>query len=133
MVGGPASDLLVGGLGRSILIGGGGSDLLVARGAAILIGGTTDYDTNVVALDAVLAEWSRTDASYQKRISDLLGPTAGGTAGGLNSGYYLNPTTVHNDGVKNILTGGYGLDWFFPSAQDLVLGLKFGEVVTKIS
>jgi hypothetical protein len=127
LVGGPVSDILVGALGRSIVIGGGGADILTARGDAVLISGSTTYDTNLIALDAILAEWSRTNASYQTRVNNLIGPSAGGTAGGLNGPYYFNPITVSSDGAKNILVGGSGPDLFFAGVLDSVFGKKAGE------
>jgi surface-anchored protein len=128
LVGGNSTDVLTGGLGRSILIGGGGRDLLVARGDAVLIGGTTDYDGNLTALDAVLAEWASGD-SYPTRVSDLLGPGAGGSSGGLNGPYDLDPTTVHDDGAPDTLVGGSGFDLFFLSLGDVLVGKKKGETV----
>ena len=66
VIGSSFDDILVGN-GGNVLDGGGGHDLLIAGATAstlrggggddILIGGTTAYDTNVAALDAVLAEW----------------------------------------------------------------------------
>jgi hypothetical protein len=35
----------------------------------ILIGGTTDFDGNLTALDAILAEWGRTGTDYNTRIN----------------------------------------------------------------
>jgi len=127
LVGGPKADVLLGALGRSILIGGGGGDVLVARGDAVLIGGNTTYDTNLAALDAIMAEWSRTNANYQARVNDLLGPGAGGTAGGLNGPDYLNPTTISSGGVKNFMFGGTGVDLFFADPADSIFGKKAGE------
>ncbi len=46
--GGRGRDLLIGGRGRDYLNGGGHDDILIA--------GWTDYDTNLSALDAVMAE-----------------------------------------------------------------------------
>jgi hypothetical protein len=127
LVGGPKSDLLVGALGRSILIGGGGGDVLIARGGAVLLGGSTPYDTDLAALDALMAEWSRTDVNYQARVNDLLGPGAGGTAGGLNGPYYLDPANISSDGVKNTIIGGTGADLFFANPGDSIFGKKAGE------
>jgi hypothetical protein len=101
----------------------------------VLIGGTTDYDTNVAALSLLLAEWSNPADGYATRVSRLLGPgQPGGAAGGLNGSFFLNPTTVHDDGAADLLAGGGGMDWFFASAagQDLLLNRRKGEVVTLI-
>src|SRR5207253_8863575 len=59
LVGGDGDDLLVGGQGRDILIGGFGSDRLVAgKGDDILISGRTDFDTNLMPLRTIMAEWA---------------------------------------------------------------------------
>src|SRR5262249_5397177 len=61
--GGAGNDTLRGGSGRDLLVGGLGADVLHSGdGDDILIGGTTDYDGNLAALNAVMAEWGRTDA-----------------------------------------------------------------------
>jgi Ca2+-binding RTX toxin-like protein len=135
LVGGDGNDVLVGGPGRNILIGGRGTDLVFGgNGGNILIGGTTDYDTNVKALAALLAEWGRTDEDYLTRVGHLLGPAAGGSVGGANGAFYLNPATVHDDGATDVLFGGRGQDWFFAGAagQDFLLHKRRGEVVTLI-
>lgn len=49
-----------------------------------------------------------------------------GAAGGLNETTFLTVATVHDDGVKDRLTGGKGTDWFVVSALDK-LDLKTGE------
>src|SRR5207253_707500 len=57
-VGGAGNDMLSGGAGRDILIGGSGVDSINGGdGEDILIGGTTSHDTNVAALNALMAEW----------------------------------------------------------------------------
>jgi hypothetical protein len=63
IVGDANPNVLIGGTRRNVLIGGGGGDTLDASGASsdnILIAGTTDFDTNPAALDAIFAEWTRT-------------------------------------------------------------------------
>src|SRR5262249_13174530 len=93
LMGGAGKDVLIGGLGRDLLIGGSGTDVLLATGAdSILIGGTTDYDQGspgltydgkLSALYALMTEWG-SSADYATRVSHLLGPSAGGSTGGLN-------------------------------------------------
>jgi Ca2+-binding RTX toxin-like protein len=63
LVGGSGSNTLVGGAGRSILIAGSGPSTATGgpRGD-ILIAGTTSFDSDNVALGALLAEWQRTEA-----------------------------------------------------------------------
>ena len=87
LVGGPGADTLSGGTGSDILIGGAGADSLHGgSGSGLLIAGTTSYDTNLTALLAVLAEWSRIDRIYVQRVQDLFG----NGAGGLNGTYLLD-------------------------------------------
>jgi autotransporter-associated beta strand protein len=103
LLGGAGDDLLVGGQGRDLLIGGVGSDRLVGNADDdILIAGTTDYDGAVTALGAIMAEWTAAH-SYADRIANLRGfLTTDGAA-----------ATVHDDGVRDVLTGSAGQDWFF--------------------
>jgi Ca2+-binding RTX toxin-like protein len=75
LVGDANANVLIGGSGRNLLIGGNGSDTLDGSRATsdnLLIGGRTNYDTSLAALDAVLAEWTRTDLGFRDRFSDLL-------------------------------------------------------------
>jgi len=116
LVGGSGSDRLLGGQGRDVLIGGSGpSTLNAGSGGDILIGGTTSFDNNAAALAAVLAEWSRTDIDYATRVAHLMGTMTGGLNHNSDSSvfYYLNTSTVQNDGMVNNLYGGAGQDWFF--------------------
>lgn len=129
LVGASGNDVLYGGSGRNLLIGGGGSDRLYAGGDGdILIGGTTDYDANLAALNAIMAEWGRTDLSYDQRIAHL----DGSTPGGLNLAYFLNAATVHDDGGSDELVGARGLDWYFAGADDVIVHKRLREMVTAI-
>jgi hypothetical protein len=136
---------LVGGTGRNVLIGGNGPDTLdahVSHDDNILIGGRTDWDINLAALQAVMAEWNRTDLNFHDRRSDLLNGTNGQGAVPLNmvNGQLIllkpatNPTssngTVHADGVKDILigtnainpvTGRRAHNWFFYETLDVLM------------
>jgi hypothetical protein len=133
--GGGGRDTLTGGPGRNVLIGGTGADVLTGGSADdLLIGDQTTYDTptstHVLALEAILAEWSRTDVDYVGRIDHLLGTTPGG----LNGNTFLNSTAVRNDSAKDTMTGGQGLDWFFASENDVLTDQNVGgtEIVTTI-
>lgn len=129
LIGGLGDDLLIGGSGRDLLIGGGGADRLVGgRGEDILIGGTTDYDSDLAALNAIMAEWGRTDLSFNERIAQI----DGSSSGGLNGSYVLNATTVHDDGASNVLVGRSGRDWFFAGAKDTLIGKHRHDTVTAI-
>jgi hypothetical protein len=136
LVGGPGANTLTAGSGRTLLIAGSGAATLNGGGDDdILIAGTTSFDNNVAALNAIMAEWGRTDlgtaddpSGFQARINDLLGPDAGGTAGGLNGTFYLNSSTVSSNGAVNTLNGIAGSDWFFASATDQVNNPGTGPV-----
>jgi hypothetical protein len=130
LVGDAFANVLIGGTGRNILIGGLGADEIVGGGGDnILIGGTTAYDTNSVALAAIMAEWTRTDLSFQQRLADLISDASPARA--LNGTYHLNKKTVFDDGGPDVLTGGGGLDWFFADlAQDQIENRKAGDHIT---
>jgi hypothetical protein len=134
--GNPGRDILIAGLGASTLNSGVGDD--------ILIGGWTDYDLTstamtydkkLTALEAIMAEWGRTDLTgsaqqqYSTRVNDL------SNGGGLNSSYLLNAATVHENGQVDTLFGttGAALDCFFAGLSDVVKNKKTGEVQTLIS
>lgn len=134
LVGGAGNDWLFGGRGRDLLIGGAGSDHLFAgRGQDILIGGTTDFDNNPQALNGIMTEWGRTDVGFRTRVGHL----DGSLAGGLNGAYYLNATTVHDDGTTDYLYGrSNALDWFLvnrdgPNADHLH-HVRHHDVVTEV-
>src|SRR5262249_56834415 len=77
-----AFNILVGAGGNVLTGGDGRRNLLIAGASAstlqggddedILIGGTTAYDTDLGALMAVMAEWTRTDEGYLTRLYNLL-------------------------------------------------------------
>jgi Ca2+-binding RTX toxin-like protein len=133
LVGGGGSDRLIGGQGRDILIGGAGLPMgttlqagnppatNLGQGGAILIGGTTNYDSDAVALAAFLAEWSSSD-DYATRVNVLSAS--------------LNATTVHEHRLDNQqidkLYGGTGMDWYFAGMMDMLLNKTTDEVVTQI-
>jgi len=147
LFGGAGNDNLLGGLGRDLLVGGGGSDKLSAinGGDSILIGGTTDYDREsraltydrkLTAVFAIMAEWGRTDLpgtalqQYQTRVAHLA------SGGRLNGTWFLNATTVHDDGVADTLTGStIAFDWFFADTthKDTLKNWRTGEVITYVS
>ena len=111
---GNGGNVLSGGLGRDFLIAGTQASTLFGGGNEdILIAGWTDYDTNQVALNAIMAEWSRTDIDYDARIANLQSGTNGVPA--------LNADTVHSNGGGNQLTGGADRDWFLSSLESDLL------------
>jgi Ca2+-binding RTX toxin-like protein len=131
--GGAGNDTLRGGSGRDLLVGGDGADVLHGGdGDDILIGATTDYDGNLSALNAVMAEWGRTDADYNTRVNHL----SGTLSGGLNGTTLLTASTVHDDAAIDTLFGEGDNDWFFAllsgTNQDKVKDRVSGEVVTAL-
>jgi hypothetical protein len=134
IVGDANNNVLMGGTGRNILIGGGGSNTLDASGATtdnIVIGGTTDYDANLAALDAIFAEWTRTDLNFRDRFSDLTSGTNGQSPTPLNQVngqiILLTSLTVHANSSPDTLIGSNHIDpaigkrvhnWFFYDADD---------------
>ncbi len=108
--GGPGRDLLIAGAFASILNGGGDED--------ILIGGSTDYDTAPAALNAIMAEWARTDIGYETRVANL--------QSGANGVPALNANTVHSNGQANQLRGGTE-----PTERDLFFARLASELLDR--
>jgi Ca2+-binding RTX toxin-like protein len=131
--GGDGKDNLVAGAARNILIGGkAGNTLNGALGENVFVGGSTSYDANQVALEKLLAEWSRTDAAYDVRVQHLRGTLADR----LNDPFALIATTVvDNESVDKVLAG-LGSDWFLAdtlgSDADQLPPLQPGEIVDAI-
>jgi hypothetical protein len=151
LLGSYGNDHIEAGGGPTLVIGGLGRDHLEAgSGGAVLIAGTTDFDRDVLALDTLLAEWSRTDESYAQKVANLSNGTVSGVSPngqGMNGSNFLNANpsngtvTVHDDGAGNVLEGGDGLDWFFANldgidnkgVMDRVKDLQPSEIVTSIT
>ncbi len=129
VIGSAGNDILVGN-GGNVLSGGAGRDLLIAGAFAgtlngggdddILIGGTTDYDNDLTALQAIMAEWSSA-TDYATRVSNL--------QNGTNGVPILNATTVSSNGGGNTLYGNEGLDFFFHNMDDL--DTLYGDPLTE--
>jgi uncharacterized protein (TIGR03118 family) len=121
IVGGTGNDMLFGQSGRDVLIGGDGRDFVRGGGNDdILIGGSTTHDADPAALLQILDEWTSNN-SYATRVDNLRNGT-----GGLPK---LDATTVTNDGLRDLLLGGIGLDWFFSGVEDLLPGKLAAEQV----
>jgi len=121
LLGGPGTDLLFGQGGRDILIGGDGRDLVSGGfGDDIVIGGRTAHDGNTSALLQILGVWTSAD-TYDNRVAAIRAGTGGVPK--------LDVTTVFDDGVFDLLLGGFGLDWFWSFAPDLALDRFPGEQV----
>ncbi len=121
LLGGPGNDRLFGRVGRDILIGGDGRDLLAGGGDDdLLIAGPTVYDAQPGMLQQIQTEWTSSD-SYDMRVAAL---RTG--AGGLPR---LDATTVMDDGLRDVLVGGPGMDWFFTGMGDSITDQEAGEQV----
>ncbi len=143
LVGDANANTLIGGAGRNVIIGGAGGDILDASkssGDNILIGGTTDWDSNLDALDAIFAEWTRLDLGFDDRFSDLTTFTNSVKALPKNvvngypilltnapvvvKGIKINPT-VHADTSSDALTGSTkdtARNWFIVDGDDTITG-----------
>lgn len=121
VIGSAGNDIFVGN-GGNVLSGGAGRDLLIAGVLAgildggededILIGGTLN-NSSQANLDAIMAEWSRSDLDYAARVANL------------RANLLADGTTTSNGG-GNTLNGGDGLDLFFVSLGDIDT-LELGE------
>ncbi len=134
LIGGPGANTLTDdGSGKNILIGGGGPNTITGNGNDILLTGVTVYNANsaanIAALDAILAEWSSTDA-YGVRISKI---TNGITVG--SNTYGLNRNTVHSNRQSNTVSDGpmqsEYQNWFIVNSSDAVT--QKDETVTVIN
>lgn len=126
LVGGAGNDLLSGFDGRDLLIGGLGQDKVIGNNDDdILIGGVYLHEDSRVAIDAIMAEWSRTDQDYLSRVTHLR------DGGGL-SAYLLNDSTVSDDGVKDTLRGMKGFDWFIANQDDDKTDADLDEILTQV-
>ena len=121
LLGNTGNDAITGGSARDMLLGGMGHDFLFGMGNDdILIGGTTDYDTDPASLTSILDVWNSA-VSYNDRVDAI--------RNGANGVPQLDSTTVHDDGDRDVLFGGPGLDWFFATAQDAIHGRSPAEQV----
>ncbi|MEZ6128115.1 MAG: Calx-beta domain-containing protein [Planctomycetaceae bacterium] len=134
IVGGSGNDVLIGDRGRDILEGGAGRDILIGgtgcdrlqgdSGQDILIGGFTDHDADLTALDMIAAEWASAD-SFADRMTNL--------AAGL-----LDTSRVRDDDTPDSLSGDRHSDWYFADIsgrdRDRLRGLNcLFDVLTVIS
>lgn len=118
--GGDGRDLLIAGASAAILDGGRGEDILIA--------GTTDYDSDPAKIDAIMAEWTRTDIDYAHRVLNL--------KAGANGVPVLAASTVHSNGKANRLTGSRlgdtERDWFFAALDSELLDQAANEEFTRL-
>ncbi|MCA9190793.1 MAG: hypothetical protein KDB03_03485 [Planctomycetales bacterium] len=106
----------------SILVGGADADLFKGKnGDDLLIGGSTVFDGNELAIWAIQSEWNSA-RSYEERATNLRGPSSSLRANGevflVTSG---TNATVFEDHDSDELVGGSGRDWYFANlAFDLL-------------
>ncbi len=136
LVSADGNDELNGGTGQDILIGGRGSDELVGGGGGdLMIGGRTAFDSNTLALTAILGEWTST-RSYEVRIANLKGIGVGPRANG-NNFLKVGPlATVFDDDAVDSLRGGSGRDWFLARRtglkKDKLIDIAINELVEEV-
>jgi uncharacterized delta-60 repeat protein len=134
LIGDGSGNTLVGGAGRSLIIGHGNDRLVSNGGQDILIAGSTSYDSDEVALAAIMAEWTSSD-SLAARIANLTDNTASSlfSASRKNGNYFLlnsGPNqTVYSDSSADTITAGSGPDLIFASTADKVTGLTATDLV----
>jgi TIGR03118 family protein len=120
LLGGSGNDHLMAEGGNDLLIGGDGRDHLMGqKGDDLLIGGSTAHDTHLELLMQILAELNSAD-DYATRVAKLRAGT------GVPK---LDATTVIDDGDRDILHGGPGLDWFLAGPDDHLPGRLSSEQV----
>ncbi len=98
------------------------SDVFIAASSKAAPGfdpaGQLSYELDPVAINAIMAEWTRTDRTAAQRVDALKNGT------GLNGTLVLNSTTISNDTSADVMTGSSGDDWFlFDSTHDRVTDL----------
>lgn len=107
---GNGGNFLSGGAGRrSLLIAGPSHSSLQGgdRQEDILIGGTTQWDTNPAALESIMATWTRTLVSFQDRAALI-------QQGDNTFRFVLNSSTVSsNSGGNRLIGGDMGQDLYF--------------------
>ncbi len=129
LLGGDGNDTINGGDDRDLVFGGAGADSLVGgAGEDILVNGTTTFDADGAALDALHTYWKRTDLLFDARVQQL----KAGLAGQINGVTVpaLTNTTILDDSNSDSLTGNEDLDWFFAKLttpnQDTVTDFVMG-------
>jgi ELWxxDGT repeat protein len=121
--------------GHNIVIAGsGGGDTLSSHAADILIAGTTNYDTNLPALQFILAEWQASNSTNYATVINNIETSATDP---------LNATTVSDSGTNDqpSTLNGNGQptsDWFFlhntggTTANDTLNNAGTGDTQTSI-
>jgi cyclophilin family peptidyl-prolyl cis-trans isomerase len=117
IVGGDGSDELRGGSGKDVMIGSGSADFLSGGyGRDLEIGDTTDYDTNVDALNAIRTAWLQ-HKSLKDIMTDLTttGVGVGNTVKLVIDG---DNATITDDKSKDTLNGVLDTNWLIGFKND---------------
>ncbi|MBX3411476.1 MAG: right-handed parallel beta-helix repeat-containing protein [Pirellulales bacterium] len=135
LLGSAGDDSLYGGGGRDLLIGGAGGDFLDGGDDDdILIAGTTVFDDQQTALDAIFGEWT-TFRPYLTRVANLTGQGTGPRRNG--DIFLIGGLTVFDDASAldiDTLVGGGGNDLFFLNIEeDLLQDLQGVEVAMHVT
>jgi len=108
LVGNGAGVLLMETAGMNLMIGGtaGRATLDSGSGQDIVIVGSTTYDNNQAALQAIEDYWSTNGGTFAQRVAGL--------SSGIPGGYQLNSSTVkHHTGSGDTIALGSANDWLF--------------------
>jgi len=110
LLGGAGNDQLNAGSGKNLLIGGLGLDTLAGSySEELLIGGTTSWDANALALAAIMSEW-RSTRTFKQRCDNL--EIAGVLAADGTRVFLRRTVEVQDDATRDVLFGSSGSDWF---------------------
>jgi hypothetical protein len=117
LVGDANANILAGGSGRNVIIGDGFGDKITGGGGFnLLIGGTTTYDNNLPALQALMQFW---DDAAKTTLDSLVNPLKKGIT--VNGQFLVfNKTTVSIDNPGDSLMGGSGPNWFIVVGNDTI-------------
>ena len=96
--------------GKNLIIGGTGGQATLDGGSGqdIVIAGSTIYDNNQAALQAIESYWSTNAGTFAARVAAL------SSTSGITGGYQLNTSTVtHHSGSGDTIVLVSANDWVF--------------------
>jgi hypothetical protein len=108
LVGNGTGVVLIETAGKNLIIGGtgGGATIDSGSGQDIVIAGSTTYDNNQAALQAIESYWSTNSGTFAQRVATL--------QAGIPGGYSLTTATVtHHTGNGATIALGSANDWVF--------------------
>ena len=119
LVGGDGNDFLLGQSGNDILIGGAGADVLNGGpGDDLMVGAATAFDNDPTSLLKLRDLWTA-DGSAAVRVAAIKASDTPLSSTGSNG----SPGTVIDDGVRDLLMGASGTNWYITdSSLDRILG-----------